>query len=122
MPFSPAWAATMFSTYPTRPVRSSTDISWAGRSPICVRHYWTFAGLLDRPHGRSSDKSFKFRVCPVRNIIGDPMPSCWRPPLRSEEHTSELQSLMRISYADFCLKKKTKTYNGKLSLLHITYI
>src|SRR3546814_3024158 len=27
-------------------------------------------------------------------------------PLRSEEHTSELQSLMRISYAVFCLKKK----------------
>src|SRR3546814_5071034 len=26
---------------------------------------------------------------------------------RSEEHTSELQSLMRISYADFCLKQKT---------------
>src|SRR3546814_6633323 len=29
-----------------------------------------------------------------------------RPPARSEEHTSELQSLMRISYAVFCLKKK----------------
>src|SRR3546814_2510100 len=29
--------------------------------------------------------------------------------LRSEEHTSELQSLMRISYAVFCLKKKQKT-------------
>src|SRR3546814_2496176 len=29
--------------------------------------------------------------------------------LRSEEHTSELQSLMRISYAVFCLKKKPKT-------------
>src|SRR3546814_2957780 len=29
-------------------------------------------------------------------------------PPRSEEHTSELQSLMRISYAVFCLKKKTK--------------
>src|SRR3546814_10302746 len=28
--------------------------------------------------------------------------------LRSEEHTSELQSLMRISYAVFCLKKQTK--------------
>src|SRR3546814_8464175 len=28
-------------------------------------------------------------------------------PFRSEEHTSELQSLMRISYAVFCLKKKT---------------
>src|SRR3546814_4625089 len=30
----------------------------------------------------------------------------FRIPLRSEEHTSELQSLMRISYAVFCLKKK----------------
>src|SRR3546814_12610853 len=30
-----------------------------------------------------------------------------RAPVRSEEHTSELQSLMRISYAVFCLKKKT---------------
>src|SRR3546814_1055399 len=30
---------------------------------------------------------------------------------RSEEHTSELQSLMRISYAVFCLKKKTQTSN-----------
>src|SRR3546814_8435636 len=31
-----------------------------------------------------------------------------RPSRRSEEHTSELQSLMRISYAVFCLKKKKK--------------
>src|SRR3546814_4100609 len=30
----------------------------------------------------------------------------WAHPARSEEHTSELQSLMRISYAVFCLKKK----------------
>src|SRR3546814_996509 len=32
----------------------------------------------------------------------------WPAPGRSEEHTSELQSLMRISYAVFCLKKKKK--------------
>src|SRR3546814_5048968 len=31
---------------------------------------------------------------------------------RSEEHTSELQSLMRISYAVFCLKKKKNKYNN----------
>src|SRR3546814_2439124 len=31
---------------------------------------------------------------------------------RSEEHTSELQSLMRISYAVFCLKKKKKKYTN----------
>src|SRR3546814_9279535 len=33
---------------------------------------------------------------------------------RSEEHTSELQSLMRTSYAVFCLKKKNKHYNKQL--------
>src|SRR3546814_10097507 len=32
-------------------------------------------------------------------------------PVRSEEHTSELQSLMRISYAVFCLKKTQQTNN-----------
>src|SRR3546814_9279570 len=32
--------------------------------------------------------------------------------VRSEEHTSELQSLMRISYAVFCLKKKNKVTNA----------
>src|SRR3546814_4125023 len=35
-----------------------------------------------------------------------PADAQWRPELRSEEHTSELQSLMRISYAVFCLKQK----------------
>src|SRR3546814_10750221 len=34
---------------------------------------------------------------------------------RSEEHTSELQSLMRISYAAFCLKKKNKPVNETLT-------
>src|SRR3546814_5505006 len=38
--------------------------------------------------------------------------------VRSEEHTSELQSLMRISYAVFCLKKKT--HNTKLKREHTT--
>src|SRR3546814_8133208 len=50
---------------------------------------------------------------------------------RSEEHTSELQSLMRISYAVFCLKKKkykqhnnkyNLTYNEKDNTSNITYI
>src|SRR3546814_3647919 len=41
--------------------------------------------------------------------------------MRSEEHTSELQSLMRISYAVFCLKKKTETYNDMIkNQIHIT--
>src|SRR3546814_9841032 len=39
---------------------------------------------------------------------------------RSEEHTSELQSLMRISYAVFCLKKKTQLINKTSLSLHET--
>src|SRR3546814_4550444 len=42
--------------------------------------------------------------------------------LRSEEHTSELQSLMRISYAVFCLKKKTKTTNRIIYTASSKYI
>src|SRR3546814_5978247 len=43
------------------------------------------------------------------------------PQFRSEEHTSELQSLMRISYAVFCLKKKnTKPHTTLSELHHIT--
>src|SRR3546814_1302534 len=41
---------------------------------------------------------------------------------RSEEHTSELQSLMRISYAVFCLKKKTMhTYITQYNYLYYVY-
>src|SRR3546814_4413470 len=43
-------------------------------------------------------------------VIGDALRR-FGTPTRSEEHTSELQSLMRISYAVFCLKKKKKTNN-----------
>src|SRR3546814_8641369 len=48
--------------------------------------------------------------CPRPAVLPlpEPMPRPTR--MRSEEHTSELQSLMRISYAVFCLKKK----NNKL--------
>src|SRR3546814_8390453 len=48
----------------------------------------------------------RFRGCRARGPgrIGAAAIGAW--PRRSEEHTSELQSLMRISYAVFCLKKK----------------
>src|SRR3546814_9638353 len=41
-----------------------------------------------------------------------------RLPYRSEEHTSELQSLMRISYAVFCLKKKKNTIRKDTTTTH----
>src|SRR3546814_7113427 len=55
----------------------------------------------------------RVRGAPARGLR-DPPRRGRRPPLRrarSEEHTSELQSLMRISYAVFCLKKKTTRNN-----------
>src|SRR3546814_2946690 len=45
------------------------------------------------------------RRAPAQYLVEDRIPD--HLDLRSEEHTSELQSLMRISYAVFCLKKKT---------------
>src|SRR3546814_5364482 len=42
-------------------------------------------------------------------------------PLRSEEHTSELQSLMRISYAVFCLKKKEAAVMTSITKTHHSY-
>src|SRR3546814_9179433 len=62
---------------------------------------------------------------PVRQIIG----ALGRPKtlieVRSEEHTSELQSLMRISYAVFCLKNKKKVIkqdNATISPYHTIVI
>src|SRR3546814_1619746 len=45
---------------------------------------------------------------------GDCLNAIWKAMQRSEEHTSELQSLMRISYAVFCMKTKTiQTFKTK---------
>src|SRR3546814_1145821 len=65
------------------------------------------------------DCDHDFSICPPRTrpITNGAGPKPWRSaknPIRpeisrSEEHTSELQSLMRISYAVFCLKKKKQT-------------
>src|SRR3546814_10098267 len=49
-----------------------------------------------------------FRISCFSTVRRPTSPGSVRQPGRSEEHTSELQSLMRISYAVFCLKKKTK--------------
>src|SRR3546814_3588926 len=48
-----------------------------------------------------SDEPHRCQPCHLRLLTGDQTQMA-----RSEEHTSELQSLMRISYAVFCLKKK----------------
>src|SRR3546814_10332556 len=58
-----------------------------------------------RTEGLSPPKSHWARTIDTPPFYAYPV----RPGIRSEEHTSELQSLMRISYAVFCLKKKNTT-------------
>src|SRR3546814_1543053 len=66
--------------------------------------FWTGAGL---PGGRRPDvRERRHRPADRRAVRGADAARRRRPGARSEEHTSELQSLMRISYAVFCLKKK----------------
>src|SRR3546814_4929570 len=59
----------------------------------------------------SALKKRYFRPTSMLSLSGARTPAiaCQAKPVRSEEHTSELQSLMRISYAVFCLKKKKKS-------------
>src|SRR3546814_3927041 len=56
------------------------------------------------------------RIAPVRQSA-----PTRRRPARSEEHTSELQSLMRISYAVFCLKKNMKIQTHRMSTGNTKY-
>src|SRR3546814_950704 len=60
--------------------------------------------------GRLSDKSksFESQYAPCMTCAPESITFDLDDVQRSEEHTSELQSLMRISYAVFCLKKKNK--------------
>src|SRR3546814_4918557 len=70
------------------------------------------SNTLDVPKATSliSRPSLIVRVGERRADLQDLTWRTHRVLLRSEEHTSELQSLMRISYAVFCLKKKKHTY------------
>src|SRR3546814_5477532 len=57
----------------------------------------------EAPSAEPSDLPFGPQLNPEPSHASDALVAC---DFRSEEHTSELQSLMRISYAVFCLKKK----------------
>src|SRR3546814_4508383 len=68
-------------------------------------------------------RALRRRALLRESAFGSPRHNAWRgrgprsPGRRSEEHTSELQSLMRISYAVFCLKKKIKNKNDNTHII-----
>src|SRR3546814_6402814 len=108
---------------PSRPMartRSSTErveMPWTlGSSPRAGSGFLDDRGqrLLGQAPGLQEGRE----VAPLAQLgnpqfdragTGLPVPVAVAVAMRSEEHTSELQSLMRISYAVFCLKKKKKT-------------
>src|SRR3546814_1485289 len=68
---------------------------------------------------RNSSSTIRIVFCmtnyqPAREAFPSGMTISASKPPRSEEHTSELQSLMRNSYAVLCLKKKTNTHDKKI--------
>src|SRR3546814_4483173 len=64
----------------------------------------TAVGCVMRRGGAGTGGGTAIAGCQRAHRLGKPLPDLVL--FRSEEHTSELQSLMRISYAVFCLKKK----------------
>src|SRR3546814_5725014 len=111
---------------------SDTRNWWLSTSVICVLDLFCFLMIRPPPRSTRTDTLFPYTTL-FRSRAhgrGRPLLLRWRrqdharqalhggrgprargaaQPHRSEEHTSELQSLMRISYAVFCLKKKNKT-------------
>src|SRR3546814_5551391 len=65
-------------------------------------------GAVDKELARLNGNTASFRASENIAFLEAMNETMAETTFRSEEHTSELQSLMRISYAVFCLKKKTK--------------
>src|SRR3546814_1934055 len=81
------------------PIQSGSAMTWS-RVSGCADCAWTVP-METAASGSRARQASRWRIV-------------WIPlEKRSEEHTSELQSLMRISYAVFCLKKKTKEINTR---------
>src|SRR3546814_2076725 len=74
---------------------------------MTFKHGLHQAGSNDVDHLDVGRREF-FRNGGAAGLVGAALGAGLIVPMRSEEHTSELQSLMRISYAVFCLKKKTE--------------
>src|SRR3546814_6220474 len=93
----------------TLSVSSSTiGSSTATASPGCFSHWATVASVTDSPRAGTTISVAISTLTLLRHCVRKPSAKALLlgAGYRSEEHTSELQSLMRISYAVFCLKKK----------------
>src|SRR3546814_5441023 len=95
-----------------RPPRSTRTDTLFPYTTLFRSHIWAAERVEARPETPPPSQS------PIRKRCGDGSRPGNGHVWRSEEHTSELQSLMRISYAVFCLKKKTTNTTKILQLTH----
>src|SRR3546814_10840445 len=80
---------------------------WPWRVSAARRTRPSPSGSASTPRSSRARRSARYATPPCAPPPVPPAPSA----ARSEEHTSELQSLMRISYAVFCLKKNTQLFH-----------
>src|SRR3546814_1832176 len=101
---------------PPRSTRTDTLFPYRRSSDLCTAAWSTLSGtasIVALKLSRSRAKAPAATTTPTSSAVtgsSHDQPSVSMP-TRSEEHTSELQSLMRISYAVFCLKKKKTHLN-----------
>src|SRR3546814_8078050 len=76
---------------------------------------WEDAGIVLTTYETMRDYHMSFARIPFDAIVYDEIQKLKNPAsqMRSEEHTSELQSLMRLSYAVFCLQTNKKHINSR---------
>src|SRR3546814_1349254 len=94
--------------------KAHIDAAFDGQADAVARRAEIVAERRDQAerHGAVLDREIaRGTAGPLVDRINGARLAQRRDKLRSEEHTSELQSLMRISYAVFCLKKKKKKHD-----------
>src|SRR3546814_8294823 len=101
-----------------RTLKDKRRLAMLAASGVLIAINWTFY-VVAVVNDHVLETSLGYFINPLLNVVlavvvlREHLPVAGRIDValaRSEEHTSELQSLMRISYAVFCLKKKIETY------------
>src|SRR3546814_1173002 len=105
---------------PPRSTRTDTRFPYTTlfRSDVSERHLSQGLGPHDPDEARHVAEADDDRQDGHRPAEPDDEQCHEQDSRRSEEHTSELQSLMRISYAGFCLKKKRRTHTKHTRIEH----
>src|SRR3546814_8897926 len=114
-----AWSSAVCSPVLLDGHRVLDPIAVAARADAAADHHRRALGLEQATQVDEQRDRLAIRLGHVAFAVAEPGAPVGG---RSEEHTSELQSLMRISYAVFCLKKKKKKEETQPPITHVKNI